>query len=178
MSDQQSRCKFQELPEAGQVETPFGTMFVHHMFDSEKRSVRIDCVEGASKVHPVTVNSVAVLATLHLTDDDGNGFVPRQDNDNGGRSYSNSYHALHVTRWENSMKDVSDAAKKKLRDTLPGIVNAWAEGKGEEFAEAARATIHNGIGSLQSRLEAAESEVDMLKDEIEAEEEALAAVVA
>ena len=174
MSNPQSRCEFQDLPEATQVETPFGRMFVHHMFDDKNRSVRIDCVEGSS-VHPVTVNNVAMLATLHMTDY-GDGFVPRKDNSQDGRNYGSDLHALYVSRADRSGKDVSDAAKTKIRAALPGIVNAWAEGKGEEFAEAARATIHNGIGSLQSRLEAAESEVDMLKAEIEAEEEALAAV--
>lgn len=175
MSNPQSRCEFQDLPEATQVETPFGRMFVHHMFDSVNRSVRIDCTEGSGGFSPIVVNRVKMLASLRLTDY-GKGFVPSKDNDNTGRDHGNDYHALHATRAETVINDVSDAAKTKIRAALPGIVNAWAEGKGEEFAEAARATIHNGIGSLQSRLEAAESEVDMLKAEIEAEEEALAAV--
>lgn len=174
MSDQQSRREFQDLPEAKQVETPFGKMFVHYMFDSGNRSVRIDCVEGGSKVHPATVNNVAVLATMHLTDyGDGKGFVPRRDNDTSG----NDWHALYVRRADDSAKDVSEVARSKLRGTLPPIVNTWAADKGSEFANAARAAISNDIGSLQDNLAAAESTVETLKADIAAKEDALAAVV-
>lgn len=68
MSNPQSRCEFQDLPEATQVETPFGRMFVHHMFDSVNRSVRIDCTEGSGGFSPIVVNRVKMLASLRLTD--------------------------------------------------------------------------------------------------------------
>lgn len=164
--------EFQDLPEATQVETPFGMMVIHHMCDEDNRSVRIDC-DGMDSI---VVNNVGVNATLHLTDyGDGMGFVARKDGSVQAGN-NNDFHALYAWRSDYSGRDVSDAAKKKLRATLPPIVNAWAADKGGEFASAARATISNEITGLQEGLVKAEGRVEKMKAEIAAKEEALAAI--
>lgn len=159
-------------PGPEQVGTPFGTMWIHHLFGTGHRTVRIDCTDGSSVV-PVVVNCVDVIAALTLTDyGDGNGFVPHRDNDTGNDSY-----ALHVGRADRLTTDASWAAGGMLREALPAVVNEWARERGVDFARVALAAISDDVGRLQAELAGAEEKVEELRAEVMAQEAKLGSAV-
>ena len=164
--------EYQNLPENDTIETPFGEMTVQFMCNGDYPAITLD---GSGNGAFITVNGVKVSASLTLTDY-GDGFELRRDN------HGQTHRALYACRREPrgnggaSVWDVSDAAKRKIRETLPAIANEWAQGKDGLFTEARRVTVNNDIRRLQVELEKAEAEAAGLRERIAAEEEHYATV--
>lgn len=164
--------KYQSLPKNGTVETPFGTMAVRFMCDGDHPTITLD---GSADGAFITVNGVKIAATLTLTDY-GDGFELRQDEHNGTRG------ALYASRiWDESRTglsafDVSDAAERKIRETLPAIAVEWAKGREKLFVIARRVAVNNDIHRLQTELADIEEKAEDLKRQIAGEEERYAAI--
>lgn len=172
--------EYQSLPENDTIETPFGEMAVRFMCDGDYPTITLDgSINGAF----ITVNGVLISASLMLTDY-GDGFELRRDFDPAqySKDSNDTFGALFASRiWDESRSgpsafDVSDAAKRKIRETLPAIADEWAQGKDGLFVEARRVTANNDIRRLQVELEEAEAKVAELKEQIATGETRYAAI--
>lgn len=96
------------------IETPFGEM--------EATATRADHVSLRGDLN---VNGVDYSAHAHVELVDGR-FIAYRERDRDGNPTQWDHHSVTGFRKNGTYADLSDAASRKLRDTLPGVVTEWA----------------------------------------------------
>lgn len=158
------------FPEDGVIDTEFGQMQVQHLSDADHPTVTLANKSGSY----ITVNGVRMRVRVTLINyRDGAGWVFRVDDCQGEPPIpARTTNALSARRVEPkpgtatataASIEVSAAAKRKIRATLPELFNKWAAGRDDLFTQVRLTTVLDDIRRLNGEIFDAEEQMKALK---------------